>query len=380
MFTNVRLITAITAVASLLPGAMASAQESRDAWPHPRQQPTPKEFQVPKPRLGLPDLIPVAQNSNSTVPSPRNLLPEKRFDVSPIALQTSSDTPVVVGAQAAKETVVPQGANATVTGKILRVEKDKIVVETAGGGAMFLYVDPAAKIVNAGTNVAYHDLAPGTTFTAIYTPRGERLWVTTLNVAPTTPPPAVEVRPAPGVEVRPVVPAPAVEVRPTVPAVEVRPTVPTPRVEVRPTVPAPVVEVRPTVPAVEVRPTVPAVEVRPVPPQAAPVEVRPITPAVEVSPTGPLVPIEKPKTVVVVPAVPATAYETEIVRVAAPDQIVVRNASGNEFTVYVTPQTRYMVGDTAAAFADFRPGMRIRIDDEVRADRHVARHILGVRR
>ena len=81
------------------------------------------------------------------------------------------------------------------------------------------------------------------------------------------------------------------------------------------------------------------------------------------------------------PAVAAPLpYDTEILRVVGPDQIVVRNAAGAEFPVYVTGDTRYLLGDTTGAFADLRAGMRIRLVDELRAERHFARQILGVLR
>jgi hypothetical protein len=297
MFTNVWRLAAIATVAVFLRGAIVCSQEQQPL-PQPPLQPPPKRFELPKPKLGIPELIPVA----AQVPVPRPATQERPAPPVGVPAPKPNDREgVTIGAQAARET---RGTadNTKVTGKIVRVEKDHMIVETTGGGVMTLYFDPNVKLMRESAKIAYSDLPPGATFTALYTPRGERFWVTTLNLVPAAPSPIVEI------------PAPAP----------------------------------------------PVVVVKPAPP-----------PVVKV------VPVEVPKAVIVVSP---TAYETEIVRVIAPDQLVVRNESGSEFTVYMTPRTRYMMGDAAAAFVDLRPGMRIRVDDEVQADRHFARQVIGVRR
>jgi hypothetical protein len=281
------------ALAGGLTAASLCAQEP--PLPQPPLQPTPpKEFKAPKPKLALPDLIPVSQQPDSPG-TPTKPLPPRPIVAKPEAGQIAPKPPA---APTPGVTLAPSATTDTrLTGKILRVEKDHIVVETTDHKAIVLHVDPQTRFLRRDVAAKVTDLAPGTAITAIYTPRGERYWVTMVDIVP--------------------------------------PELPTPA-----NPPGPVV---------------------------VPV---PVKPPVVVVPAAPQVTI----------VLPATAYETEIVRVEAPDQIVVRNAAGVEFPVYVTTATRYQVRDARATYADLRPGMRIRIDDEVRADRHFARQIVGVRR
>ena len=173
-----------------------------------------------------------------------------------------------------------------VSGTIFRVDKDRVVVQTTEGGQLVLYVDPDTHFLRHEA-AGLADLVPGTPFDAIFARRGDRLWITAIDVGPTDKGPA------------------------------------TPLI---PTGPPPVV-----------------------------------------APAAP-----------VVPAAP-TAYESEIIRIVGPQEIVVRNAAGLEFPVFTTDQTLYDLGG-AATFRDLRTGMRIRIDDELRAERHFARRILGIER
>jgi len=66
-----------------------------------------------------------------------------------------------------------------------------------------------------------------------------------------------------------------------------------------------------------------------------------------------------------------------VVRLVGNDQIVVRTAAGEEVTVYGQPVTTYTVDNRAARFADFQPGMEIRVNYDLRDRRHFARSVLG---
>src|SRR5947208_6575201 len=110
MFTPSRQLAALAAVALFVPSATTCAQDS-ESWPRPPlQQPIPKQFQVPKPRLGIPELVPVAQVQVQTDP-------------------LRKETGVTIGAQAARQTTGSAG-NTQVNGKIVRVERDHVIVET----------------------------------------------------------------------------------------------------------------------------------------------------------------------------------------------------------------------------------------------------------
>jgi len=277
MFTSIDERFAWSVTAGLLCGAVGIAQET--PLPRPPLQPMPKEFKVPRPNLGVPEGIPVAQES-----APRRsfqtdpLPPQKRFDTTPDPKRetprTLPERGEAVGAQASK---LAEGTTAEmrVVGKIFRVDKDRVVVHTNGGGELVLNVDPETKFLQRDAAAARALMVHGASITAVYARRGDRFVITSLDVGGDEAPP-----------VRPLVVAPAT--------------------------------------------------------------------------AGP--------------------YESEIVRVVGPDQIVVRSPAGVEFPLYVTSETRYLVGDTTAAFGDFGPGMRIRVEDELRADRHFAQRIVGIRR
>jgi hypothetical protein len=277
MFTSADRLFAWSVTAGLLCGVAANAQES--PLPRPPLQPKPKEFKVPRPKLGVPDGIPVAQESAphrsfQTDPLP----PEKRFDTTPDPKRetprTLPERGAAIGAQASKEAEGTR-AETRVVGKIFRVDKDRVVVRTHNGGELVLYLDPQTNYLRRDAAAAHALMVPGASITAVYARRGDRFWITALDLRTDETPP------------------------------------------LRPTALAPAA---------------------------------------------------------------AGAYESEIVRVMGPDQIVVRNPAGIEFPVYVTGDTRYLVGDTSAAFGDLRPGMRIRVEDELRAERHFARRIVGMRR
>lgn len=75
----------------------------------------------------------------------------------------------------------------------------------------------------------------------------------------------------------------------------------------------------------------------------------------------------------------ATFVEGTIVRVVGDDQIVLRDRADKEVIVFVNPQTKYLVEDRPARFADFRQGASVRIDYDVRDRRNWARSVRGVR-
>jgi hypothetical protein len=107
----------------------------------------------------------------------------------------------------------------------------------------------------------------------------------------------------------------------------------------------------------------------------------PQAPPAPVVPVVPIVPAPVPPVVVPPPVVPVAPipYESEIVRIVGPQEVIVRNAAGLEFPVFITDQTLYELGP-GMAFRDLRPGLRIRIDDELRGERRFARRILGIPR
>jgi hypothetical protein len=272
MFTTFKSLLAILGM-TLVVESMAFAEEP-GPLPKPPLQPMPKEFKVPRPNLGVPEGIPVAQESAPRRSVPTDPKPDPNRDAPRTVPQPPSVPPaVVIGAQAAQEGLAVL-KNVRAVGKIFRVDGDRVVVETIGGGELVLHVDPKTEYLRRNAETGYAALIPGAQFSAVYEQRGERLWITAIDVL-------------------------------------------------------------------------------------SPDEVRPVRPAV------------------VVPAA-ASPYETEIVRIVGPDQIVVRNGAGVEFPIYMTDQTRFLVGDAAAAFGDLRTGMRIRIEDEIRAERRLARRIVGL--
>jgi hypothetical protein len=289
MFTTAAMRRALFAAA--LSGTAAFGQDPAPL-PRPPLQPMPKEFKVPQPKLGVPEGTPVAQESPpkrsyQTDPLP----PERRYGTPPELRETPRtlpQPPSVVGAQAATELT----EKTHVSGKVFRVDKDRVVVQTAEGGQLVLYVDPDTRFLRHEA-AGLADLVPGTPFDAVFARRGDRLWITVIDMGPSAPARTVAVPPVP-----PVSPAPV-----------------------------------------------------------APVVV----------PAAPVVPLAP------------TAYASEIVRIVGPQEIIVRNAAGQEFPVLLTDQTLYELGGTGT-FRDLRPGLRIRIDDELRAERHFARRILGIER
>jgi len=66
-----------------------------------------------------------------------------------------------------------------------------------------------------------------------------------------------------------------------------------------------------------------------------------------------------------------TAARAKIVRVKAPDQIVVRTSAGKEVIWYASPQARFVVNGKAGRFADLRAGIEISADVAEREGRHV---------
>jgi hypothetical protein len=261
MFTTFKSRLAILGAALALE-TTAFAEEP--PLPRPPLQSLPKEFKIPRPNLGVPDVIPVAQQTAPPRPSspiPTTPLPEKK----------EAPPAVTIGAQAAQDGVAVT-KNARVVGKIFRVDQDRVVVETSVGGQLVLHVDPKTEFLRRQRAA----MVPGAQFSAVYEQRGDKLWITAIDIAS-----ADEAQPA--------------------------------------------------------RPTA-----------VVPVAVNP--------------------------------YETEIVRIVGPDEVLVRDAAGTEFPIFFTNQTRFPAGDSVAAFSDLRPGMRIRVEDEVQAERRLARRILGIRR
>ena len=240
MFTTCKSRLAILGAALVLETA-AIAEEP--ALPRPPLQPLPKEFKIPRPNLGVPDVIPVAQQS--APPRPSNPIPTK-----PLPEPKEAPPAAVIGAQAAQDGVAVT-KSARVAGKIFRVDNDRVVVETNAGGQLTLHVDAKTEYLRRVPATGYAAMVPGAEFTAAYEQRGERLWITAIDIATNA--------------------------------------------ESRASQPVPV-------------------------PPTIPVAVAP--------------------------------YEGEIVRVVGPDQIIVRNLAGIELPIYMTPQTRYELGETAGAFGD----------------------------
>ena len=184
MFTIPKKLFAFAATAGLLGGPGLSAQET--PLPRPPLESQPKEVKVPRPNLGVPDAIPVAQES-----APRRsfqtdpLPPERRFDTTP---DPRRDTPrtipqpgVAIGAQATKETEATT-AETRVAGTILRVDKDRVVVRTNVGGELVLHLDPQTKYLQRDAAAARALMVPGASITAVYARRGDRLWITALDI------------------------------------------------------------------------------------------------------------------------------------------------------------------------------------------------------
>ncbi len=80
------------------------------------------------------------------------------------------------------------------------------------------------------------------------------------------------------------------------------------------------------------------------------------------------------------PAAEPLEVQGTIVRVVGQDQVVIKTADNKEVTVYVQPQTKYLLNDQPARIVDFQPGADIRVQYDVRDRRWFARSILGGRR
>ena len=50
-----------------------------------------------------------------------------------------------------------------------------------------------------------------------------------------------------------------------------------------------------------------------------------------------------------------------MVRIVGKDQVVIRTGDNKEVTVYVEPQTKYVINEQPPRFADFQPGADIRV-------------------
>jgi uncharacterized membrane protein len=70
-----------------------------------------------------------------------------------------------------------------------------------------------------------------------------------------------------------------------------------------------------------------------------------------------------------------TALEGQIVRVVGKDQVVLKTATGAEQTVFVSPQTRFMLNAQGGAFTDLRAGMNVNVFSDVRNRQTFARNI-----
>lgn len=74
-------------------------------------------------------------------------------------------------------------------------------------------------------------------------------------------------------------------------------------------------------------------------------------------------------TTTVVPGGAAAAVGTEfsgtVVRVVGTDQVIVRDGSGKEVTVYVNPQTTYQIGEQPGQFTQIQPGQPVQLRYEV---------------
>jgi len=70
-----------------------------------------------------------------------------------------------------------------------------------------------------------------------------------------------------------------------------------------------------------------------------------------------------------------TLLEGQVVRVIGKDQVVLKTATGGEQTVYVSPETRYMLTPQGGAFADLRTGTSVNVYYDVRDRRSYARNI-----
>jgi hypothetical protein len=81
------------------------------------------------------------------------------------------------------------------------------------------------------------------------------------------------------------------------------------------------------------------------------------------------------------PATPAAReLKGSVVRVVGDNQIVIRTGDNKEVTVFVEPQTKYLVNEQPARFTDFQPGADIQVQYIERDRRPIARSIFGLRR
>jgi hypothetical protein len=69
------------------------------------------------------------------------------------------------------------------------------------------------------------------------------------------------------------------------------------------------------------------------------------------------------------------SVEGQVIRTAGQDQLVLRGADGREITVFVSPETRYRLTPTGGAFTDLRPGASISIFYDHLDRRNQARYI-----
>lgn len=85
----------------------------------------------------------------------------------------------------------------------------------------------------------------------------------------------------------------------------------------------------------------------------------------------------QPAPAVVQPAGQPVIVEGTVLRVVGKDQVVLRTADNKEVTVYVAPQTTYVINEQPAQFTDYTVGTPVRVEYDVRDNRWIARRFFG---
>jgi len=100
---------------------------------------------------------------------------------------------------------------------------------------------------------------------------------------------------------------------------------------------------------------------------------------------GQAVPAPAPQPVPV-PAQPApvqpapgqpTIVEGTVVRIVGQDQVILKTADNKEVTVYVMPQTKYLINEQPVQFSEFQAGTPVRVEYDAVGQRWNARRLLG---
>lgn len=72
--------------------------------------------------------------------------------------------------------------------------------------------------------------------------------------------------------------------------------------------------------------------------------------------------------------------EGSVIRVVGDNQVIVKSRDGKEITIYVSPETKYLLTEQPGRFTDLRTGSDVRVYYDVRDKKITAHRVLGPRR